>query len=374
MVKYVLYLLLFLIPSQLAFHFWPSQAFVFGIRVDYLSPAIYLTDILILATLYYWGLPKNKYIKYLVFFALVNTLLSTNLLISLVKWIKILFLTIFAISISQHKKELGQKEISYVLYFSAIFFSLIGIIQVFLGGTIGGLFYFLGERTFTMQTPGIALFNIGGSEILRAYSTFSHPNSFAGYLGVVLLFLIIGKYFKKLPYKAVGISIISVAFLLTFSMSAFISFIGAFLIYPIIKKRPLFLIGAIVLFSFYTTTLSSYNSEKISERIKLSRVALKNFTQNPIFGSGLNTFIPNASTFKLDNKFIWNLQPVHNIYLLTLSELGIFGLFLFFMIINKSIINLPLIFILITGLFDHYSLTLQQNMLILTFVLGMLHW
>ena len=44
-------LLIFLIPSQLAYHFWPNWAFVGGVRVDYFAPTIYLTDILIVVIL-----------------------------------------------------------------------------------------------------------------------------------------------------------------------------------------------------------------------------------------------------------------------------------------------------------------------------------
>ena len=44
--RYLVNLFVFLIPTQLALHFWLPGSFVFGIRVDYLAPSIYLTDIL----------------------------------------------------------------------------------------------------------------------------------------------------------------------------------------------------------------------------------------------------------------------------------------------------------------------------------------
>ncbi|KKS80681.1 MAG: hypothetical protein UV56_C0012G0001, partial [Candidatus Woesebacteria bacterium GW2011_GWC1_43_10b] len=46
--------LLFLLPLQIGKHFWPDWSLVFGIRVDYLSPVIYLTDILVLTLLLVW--------------------------------------------------------------------------------------------------------------------------------------------------------------------------------------------------------------------------------------------------------------------------------------------------------------------------------
>ena len=58
---FLFYLLLLLLPTQLGKHFWPTFSYVLGTRVDYLSPTLYLTDIIILfITLFY--LPKAKII------------------------------------------------------------------------------------------------------------------------------------------------------------------------------------------------------------------------------------------------------------------------------------------------------------------------
>ena len=56
--RWLFYLLLLLIPTQLGYHFWPDFAFVNGIRVDYLAPTIYLTDLLILGIGISWLLSK----------------------------------------------------------------------------------------------------------------------------------------------------------------------------------------------------------------------------------------------------------------------------------------------------------------------------
>ena len=42
----LLFLFLLLIPTQLGRHFWPEWSYVLGIRVDYLSPVLYLVDII----------------------------------------------------------------------------------------------------------------------------------------------------------------------------------------------------------------------------------------------------------------------------------------------------------------------------------------
>jgi hypothetical protein len=73
------------------------------------------------------------------------------------------------------------------------------------------------------------------------------------------------------------------------------------------------------------------------------------------------------------------LQPVHNIFLLFLAETGviigsisIIELTKLILLHKNNIVFLACIFvIIITGMFDHYWLTLQQNMLVMGTVLGM---
>src|ERR1035437_5543578 len=70
------YLLILFLPTQFGKHFWPNSSFVFGLRLDYLSPTVYLTDIFIglMFVLYFYkfisAIKKiNK--KYLFLFGLI---------------------------------------------------------------------------------------------------------------------------------------------------------------------------------------------------------------------------------------------------------------------------------------------------------------
>ena len=49
--RVICFLLICSIPIQLGKHFWPASAFVSGIRVDYLSPTLFFTDILLFVLL-----------------------------------------------------------------------------------------------------------------------------------------------------------------------------------------------------------------------------------------------------------------------------------------------------------------------------------
>jgi hypothetical protein len=55
--------LLLLLPTQLGLHFWPQWASVFGMRVDYLSPTIYLTDIIIFLLAIIAAIEKKEIFK-----------------------------------------------------------------------------------------------------------------------------------------------------------------------------------------------------------------------------------------------------------------------------------------------------------------------
>jgi len=385
--KATLFLLLFLLPTQLALHFWPSWAFVFGIRVDFLSPSIYATDILavilFLLNLMSDGrsllkfLTKYKfYVLTFLLFAVINTTFSTSPFESAYKWLKIAEFAFVAYYFSK-QKVLEISSIIKTLLLSSAVFSLIGILQFIKGGTVGGVLYFLGERTFNLNTPGIALVVINGVSHLRAYSTFSHPNSLAGFLGIVIILVLTNGHLKRSKLKILALVVSSVCFILTFSLSAYAGILAVLFFYFISKKHKLFR-PAVYIFLFLSITLSLLLpltssfilnrfpeiSQNLSQRLDLAIISGKLISQRFFSGQGLGTFIISAP---------WLRQPVHNIFLLVFAETGVLGLLFFGYIIFKVMIKNPLvfIFIIITGLTDHYWLTLQQNLLLLSILCGL---
>lgn len=400
--KYLNYLLVFLLPTQLALHFWLPSSFVFGIRVDYLAPTIYLTDILFLSLFMVWVkggykrffefLNKNRVCLFLIILlAFVNIVFSTSIIPSIYKWLKIVELVLFYFYLRERKDIFSSKTLLSVLYYSLIFFSLIGISQFVLGRTLGGPLYLLGERSFNVSTPGIALVDIFGKNYMRTYSTFSHPNSLAGYLGLGLIAILFLFSKKELLKRGLGITVICLALFLTFSLSAFIAFVlcvGLYLLLrkKVINKKLLLFVPAVFLLislslPFISSVVLNNNvdlPQNLSQRVYLSSAAGVMISQKFLTGTGLNTFIVNEPKIKFLNNYRWIMQPVHNIFLLVFSEVGVFGLIITYVLLvklNREAINLDnnifyigLVFILITGLTDHYWFTLQQNMLLLVVI------
>lgn len=404
--KFLNLFLIFLFPTQLAFHFWPVFSLIFGIRVDYLSPTIYVTDILFFV-LFVWWLTKSKEVFFedvnrckltlllLLVVSCLNIAFSVSHMVSFIKWIKIFEFLALGYYTFKRKELFKIETVARVIFYSLLFVSLIGLLQFINGKTSGNIFYLVGERNFSIYTPGIALGSMLGKSYLRVYSTFPHPNSLAGFLGVSLLFMLPNLRLKNRWIKILGLSLISVLFILTFSLSAFVGLAICFFIYLNRRKTLLnqkyivyimsFILLASLLLSLFSKKIIINNPDlpqSISQRLELADVAGTIFSQNWLIGTGLNTFVIKEIDFAKYINSVWFLQPVHNIYLLIFSEVGVLGIslfiYLFYKLFSACIKTnnqwgiLIMIFILMTGLFDHYWFTIQQNLLIASFFLGLM--
>lgn len=171
-----------------------------------------------------------------------------------------------------------------------------------------------------------------------------------------------------------------IALILTFSRSAIVVGIistGLTLWQKFPKKRYLIFLFAFIFLITYHVSRIAPNDESIIVRQQLNQAAVKLWQQSPLVGIGLGNFLvklPEA----LPSRSVYFLQPVHNIYLLLLSEAGVIGflffLFLLWMIYQKKpfgIWHLAFGILLILGFIDHYPLTLQQGQLLLTLVLSL---
>ncbi len=243
---------------------------------------------------------------------------------------------------------------------------LLATAQFINSGTLG--FWIFGERTFSLSTPGIAKFDFYGREFLRPYATFPHPNVLAGFILIILLILPISKW-----RVALG------GFTILLTVSRVAMFTGLISVLLLGKKRAkIFIILLVlallpILFTRFSS-LINYDNLTFVRRVELSKVALTLWSKSPIFGVGLNNFIPAGSDLLLSGPSRF-LQPVHNIFLLALSETGIFGLLGLMFLIGYPIYKKKFLLvwgeIIFLGMFDHYFLTLPQGYRLLFFVWGL---
>lgn len=395
--------IILLIPTQLAIHFWPNTSLVFGIRIDYLSPTIYLTDVVLVVLLGVWFLLDIKFIQsvfvkrkkqllYFSLFVITNIIVSTAPSITLIKWAKLFELFMFALYVARRFKNFEKNRVVILIVLSLVVVSLIGISQFFLGRTIGGPFYFLGERSFTLSTPGIALVQLGGVDYLRAYSIFPHPNALAGYI-VVTVFLLLSMGVKKSNFTQWCFVLFVLCLFLSFSLSSLIGLLITLLVYGVLKNKTLtyrtaqYFITLAILTSLLMPLVSKLliNNNftfpsNVLERMVLSISSEELISEHFLLGVGLNQFIPNLQTNTIGNGMSLILQPVHNIFLLLASEIGVIGLVLVTLLFgqlsrvliksNNVFLILIFVFVLVSGFFDHYWLTINQNLLLLSLVVG----
>lgn len=416
--EFIFLLILLLLPTQLGRHFWPNFSYISGVRVDYLSPTIYLTDVLIFVLLilvfiksfknsFLKSLKKNrtlaKHLLIITFFIIINIIVSKNILPSLYGAIKLFECIFFALFTFFKIKKIKKETLLAVFSIGVIFESLLSVAQYIKQGSLGGIFYFFGERTFEGLTPGIANVSASGELILRSYGTFSHPNVLAGFLLLILTFILFNLNFKKIITSLYLCAIIlgTVALLFTFSRIAILFWTLSVFVY-VFSKVPhkarlafggksdfkykftllsLLALVALVSFLFYSPFYlrfiqSSFFEDAVVLREKLIISGFEQFLRNPIIGTGLNNYFLNVVT--RGNVFVF--QPVHNIFLLVLIQTGIVGFCYFIWILYKTFrsvvkeksLYLKLIFfyIILIGLFDHYFLTLQQGQLLFAFFMG----
>ncbi len=277
------------------------------------------------------------------------------------KFFKILEFALLGLYVA--KNSYGLRVAGYGLALAVAYSSLIAIAQFIKQSSLGGFFWFLGERTFNVATPGIAKASLGGRLLMRPYATFPHPNALAGFILISLILTL--PVFRHKLFAICYLLFALIALMLAFSRSAWL--VGFLIIfYLAIRKIRIANWG-----------LMAFASEALVQRIELNKIALQLIKQYPLAGVGLNNFIVRLPEFW--RKPVFWLQPVHNIYLLIVAEIGIVGLliFLWFLFLTFRHLRDGVVFmtalsaILLLGLFDHYWFTLQQNQLLLAIVLGL---
>lgn len=337
--------------------------------------------------------------------------------------------------------------------------SIIAIVQIINQHSLG--LKILGESLISQTILGVAKIGIGSEIFIRAYGTFPHPNVLAGFLVFTIVAVLILMIYAKSDYIAsinhkkgylsnkgfyvssnmlnkfllLSFVLLNIALILTFSRSAWFAIaLSCLLIYLWIKndyiywsslitqklfKITPYLILFILLSSpFIVARLYKIDGNNtISDRIFYNNVAFSMISMHPLNGAGIGSFIPEMQAFSPITLNYWQYQPVHNIYLLIFSELGLFGIMLFICLIhtlffykqrkkvitsafyrilyrmfhvkqfnnldsikpNKNpstgltiqlLFKLILFAFLLIALFDHYFWTIQQGQIIFWLVIG----
>ncbi|MCR4314067.1 MAG: O-antigen ligase family protein [Candidatus Uhrbacteria bacterium] len=274
---------------------------------------------------------------------------------------------------------------------------LFGWYQVLHGSSPASSLFGMGGKDATI--PGVAVVESQTSRLLRAYGTFPHPNVFGGYVAFGIVALAWLSRFVRTRGQLVGAwlasSLLGATLIVTFSRSAWLGLFFAFfaLIALLFWQRrlpprraiPVMALGLASILStiivFHSQVFSRFDSSQrlevisIEERASQYQTFGEVFFSSPIMGVG-----PSAYTFSLERLDpghpIWSYQPIHNIYLLILAELGltgilalVYGIFMMNPFANASLREAGTLFgctigilLFVIGLFDHYLWTLWPGL------------
>src|SRR3989344_52196 len=275
------------LPTQLGIHFWPDFTSVLGIRIDYISPTIYLSDLLAIILICLFLKFNFKKTFWIWFFQLFLYLFTTSILLSqnqgaaLYKLYKIFEFIFLGLALYQ-AREFGRDFLSKGLSIVVIFTFFLGILQFIKGSSIG--FWALGERFLSGSIPSVATVQIFGQEFLRPYATFSHPNSLAGFVLVSLLLLFPWKSKLEKAALLLGIGLL----ILAWSQTVWLGLLVYFSWLLLNKRLKIFdaISLAVILFLSLLPVIFAdmLRTQEIVTRKILFEASVNVFLQNPLLG------------------------------------------------------------------------------------------
>jgi len=417
----VLYVLL--LPLSAVYIF--DEKFVSGFKSQYLTGQIFITEpllwiIVILSLIQFikstnFNELREKILKYYNI-KILNIEKSPRSILTLSIW---LFIAFSGLSILWP----ADKTAAYYLWFrllegAALFFIIVSLNikkeKLFLALVIGSAFEgilalsqfltqiiepakWLGIAAHSADNLGDVVIETSSGRWLRAYGTFSHPNILGGFatLGLIAAYglfdLVKKRAIQLLLIVAALLSIMGLFF--SFSRSAWLAALIILLIFLWLNKKSIFnihysifILSPILLFIIFAYLFSpliltradfSNRLENISRQERISQVsrALSIIKQYPLIGTGINNFTIELQKIH-PGQPAYAYQPVHNLYLLIIAELGLIGfvffVFMFYCFIvflkKHAIISIPaglVVAILIIGLFDHYFWTQYIGIMLL---------
>lgn len=412
-IEKLIWLFILLLPLQTVFIF--DEKTINGVKWQYGTGNFYLTEglLILIVFLALIQLKKSENINLINFFTTQNLLKKATIIclwlfiawsgLSLIwsidkltgfyLWIKLLEgIALFFIILTL---EIDTNKILWPLTITTSWQGLLAVWQFITQSIISNKW--LGLAVHQAGRLGEIVIENNSSRWLRAYGTFSHPNILGGFCSLGLLATLELLPLTPKKYQII-LTLLAIAnawgVFFSFSRSAWLATIIILLIIllkSLSEKNYLIIKNLIVIFSVvFLLTIIFFNlimvrgnfsnrleQKSLNERQLQIKESFKIIKSSTILGIGINNYTAMLAFFNPQIP-IYLLQPVHNIYLLILTELGWVGfiLFIFFIFLlfiqtknyyYKKIIWLtPLLLI---ALFDHYFWTQYSSIILFWLIL-----
>jgi len=412
--------LIFLWPSNLFLKFAESTGYLHGLLVDYLLPKLYVTDLLIVTLLAWWGVEwwngRKKVSKerhthtrdgrafrlWLVVGIVAGILFAVQLHTPrplAATWFLLKVMEMFGLAawVVTHRSFFFQKIMTIALMAMLCFQSAVGLVQFTTQSSVFPSYRWLGESRLERR-GGLARGTFEYVERVLPYGTTSHPNVLAAVLVIGLLALWTLPRLQQWLVPVVVSSVLAVITLaLTQSWSAWLALVGgggALWLYRFARTHhrveelgKAILAGvltAAVVIPFVVLRLAQTfpANPSFARRMMLNDAALSLWQELPLTGVGMDQFTVYVERASQNREVVRFVQPVHHVGLLMLSEIGILGIVLLLLVVAVFYRQLSarqrrswwavlpyvaIIFLPLASL-DHYLWTQQVGQL--TLVLG----
>ncbi len=411
-------LLIFTIFFPVRYVFYTNLSYYTGAYSDFTSFSLYISDIIILIFFFFnW---KRFYENNIVYFLVIlgswlaltvmrstgNTSLELYFLFKFYE----LFVVFLFFSDIRHLRK-GGKIMLWTYLGLLISQILISFYQFFAQKSVG--LYFFGESPIGQLLPGVARIVSHETTLVRAYGTFPHPNIFSAFLmvGVMLIAwqILVSLSQKRLIFLYSLLFATITTTILTFSRAGWLGTVVALATMGIIylakngitKRGIHFSIAIVVIVSInigifhqFLASRTTITDAAIHERIFYNKIGLEMIKDHPISGLGIGSSVLHMKQYAGIELKPWEIQPIHNYYLLTAAETGLVGFVLligFFLYLTLNLIRKilkshdPVVYMrrmflasILFGffsimLFDHYFYTLQSPQIIFWIILGLIY-
>ncbi len=426
--QFLFFLLICLIPFPIRHVFDSAWNFQTGAYSDFTSLSLYISDLVLVALVVLmllfhrkWKIPKVWKYSGLIAGAwlILELFVASRATLPLQAYfsLRFLFLIVFAASVSQI--NVSREKLAWLFSFLGFLESLIAIFQFYTQHSLG--LYKLGESHLSASTFGVAKIVSHGTTLIRGYGTFPHSNLLGAFLVVcVLLNLYLlaityqkprgenlprGKFSRETIQHAVLwllLALNSFGLFISLSRAAILGLAAGLLVilvYIVVKKMfshifKLFLPLGVILLIWgmtlfpYLASRSTISDNSTKERLFYNQLGLEMVKNKPIFGFGPGTSVLHMKQYAQDFKQTilqpWEIQPIHNFYLITWAEWGLGAIPVFILLIypviglfkrEKDIWNMVLLAIAaafaVMFLFDHYFYTIWPTQLLLWLLIGL---
>jgi len=398
--------------------FSTNSAYQTGAYSDFTSFSLYLSDIIIFCLiLLNWKSIWQKSRGVHVIFAYLTWIL----LFFILKWAGLVSLNFYFFArfiglilfywLTVASPVPLKSWVSWFIGLSAIQ-SLLALVQFISQKSVG--LYLLGESHLDPNLAGVAKIVSHGTKFIRGYGTFPHSNLLSAFLMTAILISLYKIFTSSTRRQKILFSSLLIVNIFGLTVTFSRAGIGATILVTVIfltelaisrgvRKKLLWVaavtgiafLAAFASFNQFLFTRATLTDNAVKERAFYNEIGTRIVAAHPIGGIGFGTSVLHMQQFTDQKLEPWQIQPVHNYYLLAAAEIGLVGAGLWIIVLlwhlvkllrpliknrqwrtDESVYRLTLGLILfgfmILMLFDHYFYTINQTQLLLWLILGLI--